>query len=107
MLPTLLAKGRYAGVAVVCGAVPAGLDCDGAANGAAVRGCSGRENTGVIYGWIAAAHQVEASLSALLAGSVRQATGDYAGAFFGAAVLCLLAAGTFGVSRRASVPELA
>ena len=35
----------------------------------------GRENTGVMYGWIAASHQVGASLAALGAGSIRTVDG--------------------------------
>jgi predicted MFS family arabinose efflux permease len=51
----------------------------------------GRENTGVIYGWIGASHQLGASLSALLAGTLRTSFGDYAPAFWAAGVLCLIA----------------
>lgn len=63
-----------------------------------VRLCSdafGRENTGVIYGWIGASHQIGASLAALTAGSIRTVTGDYQWAFQGAAVLCVIAAMAF------------
>ncbi|HTV00632.1 MAG TPA: MFS transporter [Luteitalea sp.] len=55
----------------------------------------GRENTGVMYGWIAASHQIGASLAALGAGSIRTATGDYTMAFWTAGILCLLAGLSF------------
>ena len=37
----------------------------------------GRENTGVIYGWIGASHQLGASLAAFGAGAIRTSLGDY------------------------------
>ena len=46
----------------------------------------------VVFGWVFASHQVGAALAAFLAGAVRDATGDYAGAFLGAGALCLVAA---------------
>ena len=49
----------------------------------------GRENTGVMYGWIAASHQVGASMAALGAGSIRTVTGEYTWAFWTAGLLCL------------------
>ena len=50
----------------------------------------GRENTGVIYGWIGAFHQLGASLAALIAGTVRTSFGDYRPAFWVAGGLCFL-----------------
>jgi predicted MFS family arabinose efflux permease len=55
----------------------------------------GRENTGVVYGWISASHQLGASLAALGAGAIRTWLGDYQGAFWIAGVLCLLAGASF------------
>ena len=55
----------------------------------------GRENTGVVYGWISASHQIGASLAALGAGAIRTSLGDYQGAFWMAGVLCLLAGASF------------
>jgi len=55
----------------------------------------GKENTGVIYGWIGAAHQVGASLAAFGAGSVRTFMGDYRIAFLAASALCLMASVAF------------
>jgi len=63
----------------------------------------GRENTGVVYGWIGAAHQVGASLAAFGAGSVRTATGDYRWAFVTASVLCLMAATAFVIRPRQNI----
>ena len=37
----------------------------------------GRENTGVIYGWIGASHQLGASMAAFGAGAIRTMLGDY------------------------------
>ncbi len=55
----------------------------------------GRENTGVIYGWIGASHQLGASLAAFGAGQIRSDLGDYRMAFWIAGALCLLAGGAF------------
>jgi predicted MFS family arabinose efflux permease len=55
----------------------------------------GRENTGVVYGWISASHQVGASLAAFGAGAIRTELGDYRLAFWIAGTLCLLAGLSF------------
>ncbi|HKB11818.1 MAG TPA: MFS transporter [Vicinamibacterales bacterium] len=55
----------------------------------------GRENTGVVYGWIAASHQLGASLAALGAGAIRTSLGDYSIAFWIAGTLCALAGLSF------------
>jgi nitrate/nitrite transporter NarK len=66
----------------------------------------GRENTGVVYGWVGAFHQLGASLAAFLAGGIRTATGDYRGAFLAAAALCFVAAASFVlVGQRLSLGE--
>jgi predicted MFS family arabinose efflux permease len=70
----------------------------------------GRENTGVIYGWIGASHQLGASLAAFGAGAIRTVSGGYEPAFWTAGVLCVLAGTAFlTVGRRsfsaAAVPE--
>jgi sugar phosphate permease len=71
----------------------------------------GRENTGVIYGWIGASHQLGASAAAFGAGAIRTMLGDYQMAFWAAGVLCVLAGASFltvGRSlRRAPVPVAA
>ena len=51
----------------------------------------GRENTGVIYGWIGASHQLGASLAAFGTGAIRTELGDYRVAFHLAGALCLIA----------------
>lgn len=55
----------------------------------------GRENTGVVYGWIGASHQLGASLAAFGAGAIRTTLGDYRLAFLIAGGLCLLAGAAF------------
>ena len=55
----------------------------------------GRENTGVIYGWIGASHQLGASMAAFGAGAIRTELGDYRIAFLIAGLLCLVAGASF------------
>jgi sugar phosphate permease len=55
----------------------------------------GRENTGVVYGWIGASHQLGASLAAFGAGAIRTALGDYRLAFWIAGGLCVAAGLSF------------
>ena len=55
----------------------------------------GRENTGVVYGWIGASHQLGASLAAFGAGAIRTELGTYRVAFMAAGVLCLVAGASF------------
>ena len=55
----------------------------------------GRENTGVIYGWIGASHQLGASMAAFGAGAIRTFSGDYATAFYISGFLCVLAGTSF------------
>jgi sugar phosphate permease len=65
----------------------------------------GRENTGVIYGWISASHQLGASLAAFGAGAIRTMLGDYQMAFWIAGLLCVLAGLSFlTIGRRSFVP---
>lgn len=52
----------------------------------------GEENAALMFGWIAAAHQIGAACAAWAAGAVRTGTGDYASAFVAAGFLCLVAA---------------
>jgi len=52
----------------------------------------GAERAGVMFGWIAAFHQVGASLAAFTAGTVRSEVGVYDPAFMGAGLLCFGAA---------------
>ncbi|CAN5631020.1 MFS transporter [soil metagenome] len=46
----------------------------------------------IVFGWVFAAHQVGAAIAATVAGVVRDQTGEYSAAWFGAAGLCLVAA---------------
>ncbi len=55
----------------------------------------GRENTGVVYGWISASHQLGASLAAFGAGAIRTGLGDYRLAFWIAGLLCVAAGLSF------------
>ena len=55
----------------------------------------GKENTGVIYGWIGASHQLGASMAAFGAGAIRTQLGDYRYAFLIAGVLCVIAGASF------------
>ena len=55
----------------------------------------GRENTGVIYGWIGASHQLGASMAAFGAGTIRTFAGDYQIAFWIAGTLCVIAGMSF------------
>jgi sugar phosphate permease len=62
----------------------------------------GRQNTGVIYGWIGASHQLGASMAAFGAGAIRTALGDYQLAFWIAGALCVAAGASFlTIGRRA------
>jgi len=47
----------------------------------------------IVFGWVFASHQVGAAIAAVGAGAIRDTTGSYAGAFWAAAILCLVAAG--------------
>lgn len=61
----------------------------------------GREDAGVVFGWIFAAHQLGGALAAWAAGTVRAADGSYELAFLGAGMLGVVAAGlTLGLAGR-------
>jgi len=70
----------------------------------------GKENVGLMYGWIAAAHQMGAASAAFVAGTIRTDLGDYQPAFMLAGVMCLGAAIMvlfIGQSTRRAEPALA
>lgn len=46
----------------------------------------------IVFGWVFASHQVGAAIAATAAGVVRDQTGQYTAAWFGAAGLCMVAA---------------
>ena len=52
----------------------------------------GREEGPIVFGWISAGHQLGAGSIALIAGTIRTASGSYNSAFELSAVLCLAAA---------------
>ena len=52
----------------------------------------GREKASIVFGWVAAAHQVGAAFAAYAAGALRTTTGSYTLAFFSAGALCVIAA---------------
>ena len=55
----------------------------------------------IVFGWVFAAHQIGAAIAAFTAGALRDATGEYTAAWFGAAALCLIAAAISAtISRR-------
>lgn len=59
------------------------------------RNAFGPERAGIVFGWVAAVHQLGAAFAAFTAGGVRTWTGSYNVAFWGAGLLC--AAAAFGV----------
>lgn len=54
----------------------------------------------VVFGWVFASHQLGAAFAALVAGLVRDALGSYDLAWYGGAVLCVVAAGLSLAIRR-------
>jgi len=70
----------------------------------------GKENTGTVYGWIGAAHQLGASVAALGAGTIRTELGDYRLAFWTSGAICFLTAFLFiawraNASARQTAPQ--
>jgi len=61
----------------------------------------GRENAGVIFGWIGASHQIGASLAAFGAGTIRTSLGDYRVAFWAAGAMCFVTGFGFLLAKRA------
>jgi sugar phosphate permease len=52
----------------------------------------GREKAGIVFGWIAASHQVGAAFATYTAGAVRTSLGTYTPAFMAAGAMCVIAA---------------
>jgi len=52
----------------------------------------GREKASIVFGWVAASHQVGAACAAYAAGALRTVSGSYTLAFFSAGALCAIAA---------------
>ncbi|MFF1382337.1 MFS transporter [Arthrobacter sp. NPDC058288] len=60
----------------------------------------------VVFGWVFAAHQLGAAAAALGAGAIRDVTGQYTYAWFGAAAMCTIAAVISATIRKdAGAPE--
>jgi sugar phosphate permease len=52
----------------------------------------GREKASIVFGWVAASHQLGAAFATFGAGAIRTEFGTYAPAFIGAGALCAIAA---------------
>jgi MFS family permease len=57
----------------------------------------------IVFGWVFASHQVGAAIAAVAAGVVRDRLGDYAAVWYGAGLLCLVAAAVSIRIRRKSI----
>jgi sugar phosphate permease len=56
----------------------------------------------IVFGWVFASHQIGAAIAAAAAGIIRDSTGEYTIAWFGAAALCVVAAAvSFGIRQPA------
>ena len=51
-----------------------------------------KDNTGIMFGWISASHQLGGAMAAYLAGVIRVDLGNYTQAFIISGVLCFVAA---------------
>jgi MFS family permease len=65
-----------------------------------IRNYFGLEKTGIIWGWVFAAHMVGASVAALFAGVIRDVQGSYFIAWITAAVLCLFATASMALIKK-------
>jgi predicted MFS family arabinose efflux permease len=66
----------------------------------------GRQNVGLVYGWVFAAHQAGAAVAAVVAGVVREHVGDYAAAFVAAGWIAIIA-GFAALAIRRTRPTIA
>jgi sugar phosphate permease len=74
---------------------------------ALTRQAFGAEQAGLVFGWIMAAHQVGAALSASAAGVLRTTEGNYDHAFLFAGALCMISAvGVLFAAKARSTPTL-
>lgn len=61
----------------------------------------------IVFGWVFASHQIGAAIAASAAGVIRDTTGQYTIAWFGAAALCAVAAAvSFGIRREVRLARL-
>jgi len=66
----------------------------------------GAEESPIVYGWIAAAHQLGAGMIAFLAGDIRVMFASYGPAFIGSGALCMFAAiAVLAVSKKSYVHQ--
>jgi len=61
----------------------------------------------IVFGWVFASHQIGAALAAIAAGVIRDTTGAYTIAWFGAAAMCGVAAVLSAMIRRPTLPPVA
>ena len=74
---------------------------------ALTRQAFGAEKSGLVFGWIMAAHQVGAALAASFAGIIRTVEGSYDHAFMIAGFLCVICAvGVLFAGKRPAAPAL-
>lgn len=67
----------------------------------------GRQNVGIVYGWVYAAHQLGAAVAAFVAGVVREHVGDYSAAFVAAGWIAIVAGfAALAIKRRAPLPPV-
>ncbi len=60
----------------------------------------GAKDGTIVFGWVFTAHQIGAAIAAVLAGVIRDETGEYTLAWFSAAALCAIAAAvSLGIKR--------
>ena len=64
----------------------------------------GLARSGVVYGWVFASHMIGAAIAASFAGWIRTSQGDYKIAWYTAALLCLIAAGSLFLLKK--IPTL-
>jgi sugar phosphate permease len=65
----------------------------------------GRQNVGIVYGWVYAAHQLGAAVAAFVAGIVREHVGDYSAAFVAAGWIAIVAGfAALAIKRRSPIP---
>ena len=58
------------------------------------------DNGTIVFGWVFASHQIGAAIAFAAAGIVRDTTGTYTLAWFGAAGLCVVAAAvSYGIRK--------
>lgn len=67
----------------------------------------GIERSGIVFGWVFAAHMIGAAAGASVAGWIREAHGDYRLAWWAAGLLCAAAAASVFTIRKPEVPARA